>query len=794
MSLLSEIKRRKVVQVAAAYAVVAWLLVQIVVAVEEPLDLPAWFDTVTIVLLAIGFPIAVILAWAYDVTPGGVKRMEPVEPNATYRDRSHGDAVPVSPQAWTASRFRPSPSGIALGILIAGSVAIGWAWQRTGAASRARTETIPAIAALVEAGDYTAAFARAQEVPDRFHADPLLASLTPQFTATYTVSTSPPDAMIYVRGYGAAGETWQALGPTPLTNVRLPRRALRWRIEKPGFLTAEYATTAQDDTFGQGHIELTLGAAGEQPPDMVSVSAGASGTAPNGLPLPQVTLVAFLIDRTEVTNRAFEEFVAADGYERRSYWEGLDFVTENGEALSWEEAMARFVDSTGRPGPATWELGDFPPGQGEYPVAGISWYEAMAYARYRERSLPTVFHWTHAALPVVDVGSSLAASITPLSNFGSSGPAPVASYQGMGPRGTYDMFGNVREWVLNQGERGGWLLGSSWEDPAYSYFGAVAAPLIERSPLNGFRLMRETAPSATALREPIDLQARPRDPDATPVPDEVFAVLMSEFAYRSGELDATEPVAMETTEDWVKQRVTIDAGYSGERLDVVLFIPARSRPPYQPVVFLGGLDVVLEPKSLDAIQLGFGAMPLDFIVRSGRAFVVPAYQGTFNRFKAPMNPIDRLRTTREWIDRRWDLGRTIDYLETRSDMDTSKVGYVGVSFGASYGLPLVATEPRLSVAVLLSGGMPPQGLGSEISLIDPLNHAPRIKIPVLMINGRYDYVFPLESQQRLFDLLGTPAGEKRYVVLPSGHGSPPRADLLRETLGWLDRYLGQPVE
>jgi serine/threonine-protein kinase len=73
MSFLGEIKRRKVFKVAAVYAVVAWLIIQIVATVEEPLSLPGWFDTAVIVLLAVGFPIAIILAWAFDLTPHGIK-------------------------------------------------------------------------------------------------------------------------------------------------------------------------------------------------------------------------------------------------------------------------------------------------------------------------------------------------------------------------------------------------------------------------------------------------------------------------------------------------------------------------------------------------------------------------------------------------------------------------------------------------------------------------------------------------------------------------------------------------
>ncbi|MCZ6475508.1 MAG: hypothetical protein O6700_04225, partial [Gammaproteobacteria bacterium] len=73
MSFLGDIKRRKVFQVAAVYVVVAWLLIQVVDVVGAPLNLPSWIDAVVIVLLAVGFPIAVILAWAFDLTPQGVK-------------------------------------------------------------------------------------------------------------------------------------------------------------------------------------------------------------------------------------------------------------------------------------------------------------------------------------------------------------------------------------------------------------------------------------------------------------------------------------------------------------------------------------------------------------------------------------------------------------------------------------------------------------------------------------------------------------------------------------------------
>jgi adenylate cyclase len=72
MSFLGELKRRKTFQVAAIYTVVAWLLVQVASTVEGPLNLPDWVDTLVILLLVIGFPIALVLSWAFNLTPDGI--------------------------------------------------------------------------------------------------------------------------------------------------------------------------------------------------------------------------------------------------------------------------------------------------------------------------------------------------------------------------------------------------------------------------------------------------------------------------------------------------------------------------------------------------------------------------------------------------------------------------------------------------------------------------------------------------------------------------------------------------
>jgi TolB-like protein len=78
MGFFAEVKRRNVVRVAGVYIVVGWILVQVATALEETLGLPSWFDGTIVALLLIGLPIALIFAWAFELTPEGVVRTESV--------------------------------------------------------------------------------------------------------------------------------------------------------------------------------------------------------------------------------------------------------------------------------------------------------------------------------------------------------------------------------------------------------------------------------------------------------------------------------------------------------------------------------------------------------------------------------------------------------------------------------------------------------------------------------------------------------------------------------------------
>ncbi len=136
------------------------------------------------------------------------------------------------------------------------------------------------------------------------------------------------------------------------------------------------------------------------------------------------------------------------------------------------------------------------------------------------------------------------------------------------------------------------------------------------------------------------------------------------------------------------------------------------------------------------------------------------------------------------------MGRTVDYLETRDDLNPDKIGFYGLSLGATAGAVMTAVEKRFKASVLLSGGIPGRESPPEVNLV---NFASRITVPTLMLNGKQDFLFRYEEQQvPMFRLLGVPDSLKRHALWEGGH-APPRLFMIRETLDWFDRYLG-PVD
>ncbi len=230
---------------------------------------------------------------------------------------------------------------------------------------------------------------------------------------------------------------------------------------------------------------------------------------------------------------------------------------------------------------------------------------------------------------------------------------------------------------------------------------------------------------------------------------------------------------------WRAEKVSFAAAYGGEHIPALLFLPKNARPPFQTVVYFPPGSALHLP-SIDRV----GGREFAFLVRSGRAVLFPVYQQTYERRRPRA---DGPSTDREVVTQRaLDVRRAIDFLESRTDVDRERIAFYGLSMGAVEGTIVGAVEPRLRALVLVAAGLD-EGMPAEV---DGLNFAPRVHVPVLMVTGRYDFALPFETNQvPLFRLLGSPEKDKKHVVFDTGH-VPPWPDVVRETLDWLDHYLG----
>ncbi|MGE0641780.1 MAG: formylglycine-generating enzyme family protein [Thermoanaerobaculia bacterium] len=173
-------------------------------------------------------------------------------------------------------------------------------------------------------------------------------------------------------------------------------------------------------------------------------------------------------------------------------------------------------------------MGSYLEGRGEYPVSGVSWYEAAACAEWAGSSLPTIFHWNRVALPLAS------SRIVPLANLASRGPVPVASTHSANRYGVEVLAGNVREWTWNRSGASDdrFLLGGGWSDPDHAFADAYAQSAFDRSPTDGFRSIHspEEEPNRAALARAVERPSRDFRAEK-PVDDALFAQYLWQFAY-----------------------------------------------------------------------------------------------------------------------------------------------------------------------------------------------------------------------------------------------------------------------
>jgi eukaryotic-like serine/threonine-protein kinase len=649
----------------------------------------------------------------------------------------------------------------------------------------ARSELLPQIQKLVNDNfrPPTQAFDLATEVKKIIPDDAALSKLWPVVSTTISIQTEPEGAEVFWKDYKTPDTTWRTAGTTPLKDVAFPRSYLRMEIRKQGYQTIEYAGPWAFARLGADIKYLKLDAAGSLPPNMVRIPKKTTDMNIIGLEKYGPREVPeFLMDKYEVTNKQFKAFMDAGGYSNKTYWNYPVYL--DGKTISIETAWAQFIDKTGRQGPANWEAGTYADGQEDYPVTGVSWYEASAFANYSKKQLPTVFHWGAVAEP------SRTEFIVPLSNFNGKSSTAVGSMPGYNSFGIYDLAGNAREWCFNESADPGqhFILGGGFNDPTYAFNDSFTQNAMDRSPANGFRCIKEILNDTAimALSKPVSVEFRDYKKEK-PVDDKIFDIILRQYAYDKTPLNAHIDSTLQG-EFYTLERITFDAAYNNERMMAYLFLPKNFQPPFQTVLFFGGSGDIYKKK----FDIENGLWGIDFIVKSGRALVLPIYKGTNERHDDLKSDLQDETVFYKDHVIMWakDIGRTIDYLETRSEIQKDKIAFLGWSWGGFTGGIMPAVEKRFKAIALNVGGMAMQKALPEA---DQINFLPRIKQPILMMNGEHDMFFPLETAQKpMFNFLGTPAADKKIIIYKSGH-QVPRTEFVKETLAWYDKYLG-PVK
>jgi serine/threonine protein kinase len=655
-----------------------------------------------------------------------------------------------------------------------------WFFSHQARIRRVREELLPKIDQLVEAGweNYAAAYKLAVEAERHLPQDPRLVEYLKKIAVTIFIKTDPPGSKIYMKEQTAPEKEWEYVGVTPIDKIRLPIGCFRWKMEKDGYETIFAVAPTVNDPFNAFPYDIvrTLDKKGRVPLGMVRVRG-------------EKEIGDFFIDQCEVTNKQFKEFVDRGGYQKEEYWKQK--FTKEGKELTWENALKEFVDLTGQPGPATWVGGDYPDGQADYPVSGVSWYEVAAYTEFVGKSLPTATHWGLARGESTPLTQSVFyAFIAPLSNFKGKGPAPVGSNPGITSYGAYDMAGNVREWCWNEAPKGRIIRGGAWDDATYLFEELSQAPPFDRSPRNGFRCalyldpdkIPQSAFKMAEVGEVLDFYKM------KPVPDSVFQVYKELFSYDKINLNARVEWRDESAKDWIQEKITFDAAYDNDLVIAYLFLPRKGLPPYQTIIYFPGSGALRQKSSRDLDKYGEFDLNLSFIVKNGRSVLFPIYKGTFERGPTVLSALSPHQTLDLAIKEFKDFKRSIDYLETRPEIDSTRFAFVGLSLGGWCGAILPAIEDRLKASILYVGGLDSNPrIRPEISQINYVTH---VRIPTLMLNGKYDMTYPYETKAKpMFNLLGTPKDQKVQKLYDTDHYIP-RNELIKETLAWLDRYLG----
>jgi len=678
----------------------------------------------------------------------------------------------------------------AAAVLLAAAIAGAFWWGQ----GKARAEAlVPRIQTLAAQGKYSAAYLLAKQVRRHLAEDSTFKAVFADVTNDISVTSEPPGARVYIAMFGdssaADSSDGTLIGTTPVRQYVTARGDYRVVVRAPGydparriasrFLTPSEGLSAADRSIA---LDVRLSRTGSVPDGMVAIPGGRYQIVGHDIGRGQAAdLAPFALDRFEVSNDRFAEFVRAGGYGNAALW-----------SLGGETAPTRFVDKTGLPAPRDWVNGAPPAGRGSHPVTGVSWHEAAAYCAWRGGRLPSLFEWEKASRDgrvsrfgiLMPWGQYDAKSLGAVrANFSGNDTAPVESFPfAISPYGIYNMAGNVKEWLVNRVGDGWGTTGGSWQDPMYLF--SPVGSQSDGSPVLGFRCVRPLAPSKSdAALAPLAVTTAA--PTYHPVGPAEYQALLEHYRYDPRPANPRARTVVETP-DWIRERLWID-GPKGDSVLLYVFLPRNAEPPYQTLVHIASSAAFGQSSVAQLVEdIAAGQ------IKAGRAVISPVLTGMVERpgtinIRPPPRSVE-FRDLMVW--HATEMRLAMDYAVTRPDIDSTRLGYIAMSFGAGSRLPLAAVDPRFRAVILLGAGID-ERVQPTLPEAANFNFAPYIKAPKLVINGRQDEEHPWQTRGKpLWDLLREP----KELLLADGAGHRVPVDVRTPRINaFLDRTLGPVI-
>ena len=475
----------------------------------------------------------------------------------------------------------------------------------------------------------------------------------------------------------------------------------------------------------------------------------------------------FYMDKYEVSNKDYKEFVDANGYYREEFWP-IDLMYE-GEPISFNDVKTTFVDKANFPSPKDWYQGTYENGKELYPVSGISWYEAYAYAKFRNMSLPSVAEWFYAfdrnrperALKNANINSY---------NYTKSRIESDSENN----NGIFDMAGNVREWVSNniKDENSRGILGGSFVDDTYVPFEFYSQNAWNRSSYNGIRLVKkiESDNSGEIFYKREKIRNFYENYRTT---EKEWDLIESLFMYDKNNINFEHLETSKVTDQEFYCRSS-NITSSNFTMPVHHLLSDPEIKSKKALIYFPGSNALLRDKITYPTWM-------TEMVNSGVDVIFPEYLSTYSRQDGIVTDIGN--TTMNYRDHLITWVKEVRYAVDYAIQNGYEPHYFGVSWGGQVGVNILAIEDRFKTGILYVGGISLDNVREEIQ---PEKYAARIKTPTLLLNGRYDFYFPYQSSQLpLFNLMNLDNNSKRHVVVDYAHYVPTHI-VREETLEWIN--------